>query len=456
MSPTQPADDRLDFKRVLPIFVIVFVDLLGLTIILPLLPIYASAFGANPFVIGIIGATYPTMQLLASPILGNLSDRFGRKPVLIVSQIGTFCGFILLGFANAVPLVILSRMIDGISGANTVTARAAITDSTTERTRAQGLGLIGAAFGLGFVIGPAIAGVSLALTGNDYRIPAFIAAGCSLVSIILTSVWFKETYPEEQRKEGRKRPQQGLRTRIVSALTSPLIGFLLVVMFLQQVVFMGFEQILPLFTLSRLGMGGIGNAMLFVFVGVILVIFQGKYIGPLSRRFGEANLIFTGLLLVGGGLLLMAMTPQLPVVGYEQQAMIESMQATGGESQEIAVPLPPDQQTGWLGLVWLLVTVTPVSIGGALLQPNINSLITKRTSHFAIGSTLGVSSALVSAANAITPLLSGTLFQFLGVSAPFIAGGMMLILVLMVAIRKITQDVNPQLLNDLELTPLRD
>jgi MFS transporter, DHA1 family, tetracycline resistance protein len=456
MSPTQPADDRLDFKRVLPIFVIVFVDLLGLTIILPLLPIYASAFGANPVVIGIIGATYPTMQLLASPILGNLSDRFGRKPVLIFSQIGTFCGFILLGFANAVPLVILSRMIDGISGANTVTARAAITDSTTERTRAQGLGLIGAAFGLGFVIGPAIAGVSLALTGNDYRIPAFMAAGCSLVSIILTSVWFKETYPEDQRKEGRKRPQQGLRTRIASALTSPLIGFLLVVMFLQQVVFMGFEQILPLFTLSRLGMGGIGNAMLFVFVGVILVIFQGKYIGPLSRRFGEANLIFTGLLLVGGGLLLMAMTPQLPVVGYEQQAMIESMRATGGESQEIAVPLPPDQQTGWLGLVWLLVTVTPVSIGGALLQPNINSLITKRTSHFAIGSTLGVSSALVSAANAITPLLSGTLFQFLGVSAPFIAGGMMLLIVLMVAIRKITQDVNSQLLNDLELKPLRD
>ncbi|MEL6527692.1 MAG: MFS transporter, partial [Chloroflexota bacterium] len=129
---TPPADSAtesgFDFKRVLPIFVIVLVDLMGLTLIIPLLPLYTTAFGANALTIGLIAAAYPTMQLLASPILGNLSDRFGRKPVLIVSQIGTFIGFIVLGFANALPLLLISRVIDGISGANIVTAQAAITD----------------------------------------------------------------------------------------------------------------------------------------------------------------------------------------------------------------------------------------------------------------------------------------------------------------------------------------
>src|SRR6185369_6653532 len=153
---------------------------------IPLLPLYATAFGANALMIGVIGAAYPLMQLIGAPILGSLSDRYGRKPVLIFSQIGTFIGFLLLGLANAIPLLIISRLIDGISGANIVTAQAAITDSTTPQTRAQGLGLIGAAFGLGFVLGPAIAGIALALTGNDYRVPAYIAAGFSLVSIFLT------------------------------------------------------------------------------------------------------------------------------------------------------------------------------------------------------------------------------------------------------------------------------
>ena len=152
-----PADEKLDFKRVLPIFVIVLVDLLGLTIIIPLLPLYATAFGANAFVIGLLGATYPLMQFIGAPILGRLSDQYGRKPVLVVSQIGTLIGFIVLGLANALPILFLSRIIDGLSGANIATAQAAISDVTNEKTRTQGLGLIGAAFGLGFIIGPIIA-----------------------------------------------------------------------------------------------------------------------------------------------------------------------------------------------------------------------------------------------------------------------------------------------------------
>ena len=122
MSTTPPADDRLDFKQILPIFVIVLIDLLGLTIIIPLLPLYATSFGASPAVIGVLGATYPVMQFIGAPLLGRLSDRYGRKPILVVSQIGTFAGFLLLGFAHSLPLLFISRLIDGISGANIATA----------------------------------------------------------------------------------------------------------------------------------------------------------------------------------------------------------------------------------------------------------------------------------------------------------------------------------------------
>ena len=169
--------DKLDFRKIFPIFVIVLIDLLGLTVIIPLLPLYAASFNATPVLVGVIGAAYPAMQFLGAPVLGRLSDRYGRKPVLVLSQIGTFIGFIILGFANSLWMLMLSRVIDGISGANIATAQAVITDSTSEKTRTQGLGLIGAAFGLGFILGPAIAFGALSLTGNNYSAPAFLAAG---------------------------------------------------------------------------------------------------------------------------------------------------------------------------------------------------------------------------------------------------------------------------------------
>src|SRR5215216_2687428 len=169
MSTPETVAENLDFKRILPIVVIVFVDLLGLSIIIPLLPLFAARFSATPLVIGILQAAYPLMQFIGAPILGRLSDRLGRKPILIASQLGTLAGFILLGFANTLWLLFLSRIIDGLSGANISTAQAAIADSTNEKTRTQGLGLVGAAFGLGFVLGPVIAFIVLAASGGDYR-----------------------------------------------------------------------------------------------------------------------------------------------------------------------------------------------------------------------------------------------------------------------------------------------
>ncbi|MBL6983028.1 MAG: MFS transporter, partial [Anaerolineales bacterium] len=246
-------EEKLDFKRILPVFVIVLIDLLGLTIIIPLMPLYAAAFGASAFMIGLLGAAYPAMQFIGAPLLGRLSDRFGRKPVLVVSQIGTFVGFIVLAMANSLWLLFLARLIDGLSGANIATAQAAISDSTTEKTRTQGLGLLGAAFGLGFILGPIIAFISLAASGNDYRVPALVAAVFSLLSILLTSFWFKETLPEEQRGKTKKKSAFTIKA-MYDAVRHPAVGLLLVLMFAQQVAFGGFEQFLALFTLNRLGM----------------------------------------------------------------------------------------------------------------------------------------------------------------------------------------------------------
>lgn len=263
-SIPQPVE-KLDFKKILPVFVIILIDLLGLTIIIPVLALYAASFGANAATIGFLGAVYPAAQVIGAPFLGRLSDRFGRKPVLVLSQIGTLLGFLLLGFADALWMFFLARLIDGLSGANISTAQAVITDSTTEKTRTQGLGLVGAAFGIGFVIGPVISYVALSLSQNDYHAPAFIAAGFSFISILLTILLLKETLPKERRVNLNTRREISLSI-LFDTLKKPFVGFLLVVMFFQQLAFGMFQQMLSLFTLNRLGLNASGNAVIFVLV----------------------------------------------------------------------------------------------------------------------------------------------------------------------------------------------
>jgi MFS transporter, DHA1 family, tetracycline resistance protein len=434
-------EDKIDYKRILPIFVIVLVDLLGLTIIIPLMPLYATAFGANAFMVGALGAAYPIFQFIGAPVLGRLSDRFGRRPVLILSQIGTFIGFIILGFANTLWILFLARVIDGISGANISTAQAAISDSTTEKTRTQGLGLLGAAFGLGFVIGPVIAFVSLAASGNDYRVPAFVAAGFSLISILLTWFWFDETLPADKRGSSSHKSAFSLST-MLKALRNPAVGLLLVLMFAQQISFGGFEQLLALFTLARLGLNASGNSVIFVFVGVIVVAVQGGFIGPWSRKIGDRRLIYLGLATLAIGLTLVALTPQQPVPWYSKAELINELETSGSfrthenpSTQNLSVNLPSDTQNGWLGLGWILVAMVPISIGGGILQPSINSLITKRVRKEEVGGTLGISSAFLSGANAIAPLIGGAIFQAFGATMPFLLAGILMGILWLAAIQ---------------------
>ncbi len=431
--------EKLDFKRILPVFVIVFVDLLGLTIIIPLLPLYAARFGLTPAMIGLLAAAYPLMQFIGAPLLGRLSDRYGRKPILVISQIGTLVGFILLGLATTGWMLFLSRIIDGISGANIATAQAAISDSTTEKTRTQGLGLIGAAFGLGFIIGPVIAFVALAATNNDYRAPAFMAAFFSLLSILLTSFWFKETLPPEKRGTAESRPAFSVRS-MVRGVTHPAVGILFILMFAQQLAFGGFEQLLALFTLTNLGFNASRNAIIFVYVGVIVVAVQGYFIGKWSQRFGDRRLIYGGLALLTVGLLAFALTPRQPLPGYSQAALEAELRSEeqSAAAQDIAVELPDEANTGWVGLIWTLAAMVPLAIGGGIMHPAINSLITKRVEPLEVGGMLGISSSFLSAANALAPLIGGLLFQAVGPRSPFFLGGVLMAILLVVAVKMVS------------------
>src|SRR3990167_2535264 len=177
-------------KPLLTIFLIVFVDLLGFGIILPLLPYIAEKFKADPAQIGFLSATYSFFQLIATPILGRLSDRYGRKKLLIISQIGSTFGYLLLGLAHNLPLLFISRMVDGITGGNISIAQAYIADVTTKENRAKGMGMIGAAFGLGFIFGPAIGGF---LGHHSVAAPFFFAAGLAAVNSVLVWLFLPES-----------------------------------------------------------------------------------------------------------------------------------------------------------------------------------------------------------------------------------------------------------------------
>jgi DHA1 family tetracycline resistance protein-like MFS transporter len=433
--------EKLDIQRIAPVFLVVLIDLLGLTIIIPLMPLYAASFGADAFMIGMLGAAYPVMQVLGAPVLGRLSDRFGRKPVLIVSQIGTFTGFILLGFADMLWLLFLARVLDGISGANISTAQAVISDITTEETRTQGLGLIGAAFGIGFIIGPVIAFISLAISGNNYHVPAFVAAAFSAISILLTWILLDETLDRSALETEPEKPGFAF-AKLLDVMRLPQVGILLALMFFQQVAFGGFEQLLALFTLSRLGLNASGNAVIFIFVGILVVLVQGYFIGRWSRRWGDRRLVYLGLSTLALGLTLVALTPKEPVPWYEPNTLREELGESGDfrtletpPTQSLAVEIPESSGESLYGLGWILLAMVPTAIGGGLMQPSINSLITKRVVASDVGGVLGISSALYSAANAIAPLLGGALFQFLGSTAPFLIFGFIMFVLLFVMLR---------------------
>lgn len=374
---------KLRSSPLLPIFLIVAVDILGYTIILPLLPFYAERMGASPTAVGLLVAVYAMCQLIAGPILGRLSDHFGRKPLLIVSQIGTWIGFIVLAFANALPIVFLSRIIDGATAGNLSLAQAYISDVTAPEKRAKSFGVIGIAFGLGFLIGPAISGF---LSQYGIRYPIFAAAALSFTSILATTFLLPGNPVRPSPAPGDAppgdAPSGGRRLSVLEwnkyaeYFRRPALAPLLFKFFSYVFSFAIFTGGFALFAERRYAWNGhpfgpkeVGYV--FAFSGLIGGALQGGALGLMVRRFGERPLLAASLLASAIGYV---------VLGY-------------------AYTIP------------ILLLSAGVSAFGGVARPVVTSLITQVAGRREQGTVLGLTQSLTSIALITGPVIAGLLIE---------------------------------------------
>lgn len=361
----------------LPIFLIVLVDVLALTIILPLLPFYAEMYGASPLVVGLLVTTFALCQLVSSPVLGNISDRVGRRLVLLVSQAGTFAGLVLLAFANSLWLVFLARVLDGITAGNLTVAQAYMADVTRPEERTRAFGLIGIAFGIGFVIGPATSGY-LSELGFEY--PILLAAALSACSIVATYFLL----PRQQPRVGRgAEPAQSPRRGVLNwqlyleYFRRPLLARYLVQFCLFAFAFATFTSGFALFAERRFTWGGepfgpreVGYV--FAFTGAVGIVVQGGLIGRLVARFGDHRLIVAGFM--------------LSALGHAGIGLSYS--------------------------VMLLVAVAMIgAVGNSILRPTLSSRVTQIVGRHEQGIVLGITQSVTSLAMIAAPPLAGALIK---------------------------------------------
>ncbi len=352
-------------RPLLIIFLVVFVNLLGFGIIIPLLPFYAEDLGASPAVVGLLFAAYSISQLIAAPILGDWSDRWGRRPVLLISLLGTVASFVMLALARNIPMLFAARIIDGLSGGNISTARAYIADVTTEENRARGFGLIGAAFGLGFIFGPAMGGF---FGRFGFAMPAWVAAGLALVAMVLTWLWLPETTRRTSARRGspwRELPR---------VMRDPMLGRLLALDFLYWGTIAVYQTTFALFGERRFGFDIAAIGYLLTFVGIIGVIVQVGLVGPAAKRLGERKMMILGLALAGLGLAWASTIYRAPL---------------------------------------FVVALLPSAVGAGLAQPALISLLSRAVAPEEQGRLQGVSSSLESLGRALGPVWgNGTLGAF--------------------------------------------
>lgn len=442
-------EKKLNFKQILPLLAIVFTDSMGITIMIPIIPFYVLAFDTPPVFVGLIISSYAFAQVIFAPVLGSLSDRFGRKPVLAVAQLGTVASLLLLGFAGALPLIFFARILDGLTGANLSTVQSAISDISSKEDRAHALGLVGAAFGAGFIFGPLISGLALRLAGNNYSAPAFVAAGFALTSFLLTVFVFKETLSKENR--GHSETKRFGVASMVQGLRSPETAPLYILAFVVQFFFTMFTAIFALFTLNRLGFNSFDNAIFLGFFGLQLVFMQGFAVGRLVKRFGEYRLLVVSFVMTAIGFGVATFSPQQAVPWYSQTAMIAELSQQGSGAVDVSL-LPPETGAGIFAFLFILIGFLPGPIGYTLQLPTINTLLTKRVDASKIGQTLGLSAAFVGTGTIIGPVLGGLLFDYISPTAPFAIVSILSIVLVALLIRFRKHIVEPEAVIEEQLT----
>ena len=382
------------------LFFIVFIDLIGFGVIIPLLPFYAEFYQASPEMVGLVMATYSFTQFLAAPFWGRLSDRIGRRPVLLVSLAGAAMAYVWLGFADTLWMLFAARAVGGFMAGNISAAFAYVADITTRETRAKGMGVIGAAFGLGFIAGPAIGGI---LAGSDpvnadFQSPAFAAAGLSITALVMAVFMLKESLSLEIRKKLAEQPPQKRLAMFRRALGQPVVGLLILLTFMATFVFAGLESTFAMWSRRQFGWGPEQNGYLFAYVGLLSAVIQGGLVGPMARRFGEARLIIQGAVALAIGVFLIPFSSNLVV---------------------------------------LLVAMTIAGYGFSIISPSLNSLISLQVGDHEQGSTMGVTRSASTMARFIGPAWAGMLFGVLGRDWPYFGGALVMVAVVILGFRAV-------------------
>ncbi len=372
------------------VFLIVFIDLVGFGIVIPILPLYAEEYGPSPVIFGLLMASFSIMQFFAAPILGRLSDRVGRRPVLLVSLLGSAFGYVLFGIAGSLAMLFASRIIDGISGGNISTAQAVIADITGPEDRAKGMGIIGAAFGLGFILGPAIG--ALLVTVATW-LPGIGAAVASLIAFVLVLTHLPETLDTDSRRKARHHPLN--LGSLAEALAHPLVGLCMLMVFFTIFAFANFETTFAQFAKLRFGFRTSTIAWLFVYAGVLGAIVQGGLVGRLAKKFGEVRLIVTGTLL--------------------------SFVALG------LLPYAPSRGP-------LLAILAVLALGQGIAHPSLSAFTSKLVEPGQVGGVMGVYQGMSSLARIVGPFWGEIVYGAIGFAWPFRTGSVFMLLACVVAI----------------------
>ena len=375
----------------------IFIDITGFGIILPLLPFWAQKLGANPAQIGLILTLYAVAQFLFTPLIGALSDRLGRKPIIAASLVIEAASFALTALAGTLPLLLAARFIGGLGSANIGSAQAVVADVTPPEGRARGMGLIGAAIGMGFVVGPAIGGI-LSGGANRAALPFWVAMGVTLVNAALVLAFLPETHPRAQAGAARVSVEERRRGTVLDswrrALSQPVVARLIVINLLFTLAFTAMEAVYPLFTQSVFHWDARQNGYIFAYVGIVIVVMQGGLVGQLVKRFGERALLLGGLALLAAGLLLLPLSTSLAL---------------------------------------MLVALGALSAGEGAVTPTTSALLSLAAPADAQGETLGVAQGAAALGRVVGPLGAGALFSA-GIGVPFVAGGVLVLLAALLAL----------------------